>query len=106
METVGFRLAGGSLTQYGLTEPMEIRWKDRGVSLQAVVMPGTSDILPGALPLEGLDLCVDPVNQRLAGIHGDRRGYTWSNSIQTLPDAFIRSRRTGTKSSPVPTKPG
>ena len=43
-------LAGGSTAQYGLTEPVEIRWKDRRISLRAVVMPNASEILPGALP--------------------------------------------------------
>jgi clan AA aspartic protease len=66
-------LADGSTTEYGLTEPVEIRWKDRDISQQAVVIPNAGDILLGALPLEGMDLYVDPVNQRLAGVHGDRR---------------------------------
>ncbi|MDR2053207.1 MAG: aspartyl protease family protein [Treponema sp.] len=66
-------LADGSTTEYGLTEPVEIRWKDRDISQQAVVIPNAGDILLGALPLEGMDLYVDPVNQRLAGVHGDQR---------------------------------
>jgi clan AA aspartic protease len=66
-------LADGSTTQYGLTEPVEICWKDRDISLQALVIPEANDILLGALPLEGMDLYVDPVNQRLAGVHGDQR---------------------------------
>ncbi|MDR1094925.1 MAG: hypothetical protein LBL31_00890 [Spirochaetaceae bacterium] len=66
-------LADGSIAWYGLSEPVEIRWKDRDISLQAVVVPDAVDVLLGALPLEGLDLIVDPVNQRLAGAHGDRR---------------------------------
>jgi hypothetical protein len=32
------------------------------------VPPDTGDILLGALPLEGMDLMVDPVNQRLTGV--------------------------------------
>jgi clan AA aspartic protease len=73
VETVESSLADGATTQYGLTEPVEIRWKDRSISVQAVDIPNASDILLGALPLEGMDLYVDPVNQRLAGVHGDRR---------------------------------
>jgi hypothetical protein len=52
---------------------VEIRWKDRRTSQEAVVIPDAGEILLGALPLEGMDLCVDPVNQRLAGVHGDQR---------------------------------
>jgi clan AA aspartic protease len=73
VKTVDSSLADGSTTQYGLTEPVEIRWKDRDISLQALIIPDANDILLGALPLEGLDLYVDPVHQRLAGVHGDRR---------------------------------
>jgi clan AA aspartic protease len=73
VEAVDSSLADGSTTQYGLTEPVEIRWKNRRTSQEAVVMPDANDILLGALPLEGMDLYVDPVNQRLAGVHGDRR---------------------------------
>jgi clan AA aspartic protease len=66
-------LADDSAAKYGLTEPVEIRWKDRDISQQAVVIPDAGDILLGALPLEGMDLMVDPVNQRLTGVHGDQR---------------------------------
>lgn len=50
VDTVGSSLADGSSAEYGLTEPVEIRWKDRRISLRAVVMPNASEILPGALP--------------------------------------------------------
>ena len=73
VDTVDSSLADGSSTEYGLTEPVEIRWKDRRTSQEAVVIPGAGEILLGALPLEGMDLYVDPVNQRLAGVHGDQR---------------------------------
>ena len=73
VDTVGSSLADGSSAEYGLTEPVEIRWKDRRTSQEAVVIPAAGEILLGALPLEGMDLYVDPVNQRLAGVHGDQR---------------------------------
>ncbi|MDR2537644.1 MAG: hypothetical protein LBC46_05005 [Treponema sp.] len=73
VKTVKSTIADGSTTDYGLTEPVEIRWKDRDISLQAVVIPNGTAILLGALALEGMDLYVDPVNQRLAGVHGDQR---------------------------------
>ncbi|MDR0558204.1 MAG: hypothetical protein LBG43_10155 [Treponema sp.] len=69
--TVASSLADGSTSEYGLTESVE----SRRISLQAAVIPNASDTLLGSLPLEGLDLYVDPVNQRLAGIHGDRRAH-------------------------------
>jgi hypothetical protein len=68
-------MADGSTTLHNLTEAVEIRWKDRLTIQQAVVMPDANGVLLGALPLEGLDLYVDPVNQRLAGVHGDKPVY-------------------------------
>jgi hypothetical protein len=73
MRSVKSSLADGSTREYGLTEPVEIRWKDRDISLQAMLIPNASHILLGVLPLAGMDLYVDPVNQCLAGVHGDQR---------------------------------
>jgi hypothetical protein len=73
VKTVKSSLAGGSTIPYGLTELVEIRWEDRRTSQEAVAIPGVNDILLGALPLGDMDLYVDPVNQRLAGVHDDQR---------------------------------
>jgi len=73
--TVESTIADGTTTMYDLTEAVEIRWKNRRTSQEAVVIPGAKDILLGALPLEGMDLCVDPVNQKLVGVHGDNPVY-------------------------------
>jgi hypothetical protein len=35
------------------------------------VLPGTDEVLLGAIPLEDMDLIVDPKNQKLVGAHGD-----------------------------------
>jgi clan AA aspartic protease len=71
-ETSESTLADGKTDIYDVTEGVEIRWKDRGTVLPAVVVPNAKDILLGALPLEAMDLYVDPVNRRLAGVHGDK----------------------------------
>jgi clan AA aspartic protease len=68
----GSTLADGSSATYEMTEPVEIRWKDRSTTQEAVVVPGAKDMLLGALPLEAMDLMVDPVNERLIGVHGDQ----------------------------------
>jgi len=71
-------LADGTIEEHDMTEPVGIHWKDRSTFQQAVVIPGAKEVLLGALPLEGLDLCVDPVNQRLVGVHGDKVvGIAW-----------------------------
>ena len=64
-------LADGKTDKYGITEGVKIRWKDRSTVLPAVVVPEGKDILLGALPLEAMDLIVDPVRNQLAGAHGD-----------------------------------
>ncbi len=71
VDTVKSTIANGVTDLYDLTEPVEVRWKDRRTSIEAVVIPTAKDILLGAMPLEGMDLYVDPVNKRLAGVHGD-----------------------------------
>jgi hypothetical protein len=43
----------------------------RGITIQALVVPGMREVLLGAIPLEDLDLVVDPVRQALTGAHGD-----------------------------------
>jgi len=68
-------MADGAIGEYDLTEPVGINWKDRHTVQQAVVVPSAKDVLLGALPLEALDLCVDPVNKRLVGIHGENPLY-------------------------------
>ena len=64
-------LADGMTASYPITESVEIKWKNRSTSLPALVIPEAKDILLGALPLEAMDLIVDPVHKRLAGAHGD-----------------------------------
>jgi len=55
-----------------LTEPVGIYWNDRFVAMHAFVVEGATEILLGVLPLEGMDLMVDTVNQKLVGVHGDQ----------------------------------
>jgi hypothetical protein len=41
-----------------------------------VVIPGAKKVLLGVLPLEGMDLKIDPKKQELVGVHGDEVVYT------------------------------
>jgi clan AA aspartic protease len=65
-------LADEKTDTYGVTEGVKIRWKNRSTILPAVVVPDAKDILLGVLPLEAMDLIVDPVRQQLTGAHGDQ----------------------------------
>jgi len=63
-------LAGGEKAFCKITEPVRIYWKNRDATCRAWVIPG-NDILLGTIPLEEMDLAVDPVNKELFGVHGD-----------------------------------
>lgn len=45
--------------------PVEIRFEDRTTIVKAVVMPGTSMVLLGAMPMQALRAYIDPVSERL-----------------------------------------
>jgi clan AA aspartic protease len=65
------KIANGQRVSCNLTEAVEVRWKNRLSILSAVVIPGAETILLGAIPLEDMDLIVNPITQELAGAHGD-----------------------------------
>jgi len=63
-------IAGGGTIECKVTTPVDIHWKDRFATVNAVVMPKGKPLL-GVIPLEFMDLMVDPVNRKLVGVHGD-----------------------------------
>jgi clan AA aspartic protease len=68
-------LADGTKQVYQVTEPVEIRWKDRYTACPATLLPGAGEVLLGAIPMEDLDLIVDPKRQQVVGAHGDEALY-------------------------------
>ena len=50
---------------------MEVIWKDRFSTDNAAIIPGSDITLLGVIPLEAMDLMVNPVTQELVGAHGD-----------------------------------
>jgi clan AA aspartic protease len=64
-------VAGGGKVQTQITESVDVYWKDRETSCRAVVLPGEKDVLLGALPLEGMDLTINPLRNEVTGAHGD-----------------------------------
>jgi clan AA aspartic protease len=67
----GGTLADGSKQACQVTEPVEIHWKNRYTACPAIVLPGADAVLLGAIPLEDMDLIVNPAQQELTGAHGD-----------------------------------
>jgi clan AA aspartic protease len=63
--------ANGAREICGVTEPVQIRWKDRWAACSALVIPGAKRILLGAIPLEAMDLIIHPKEQELVYAHGE-----------------------------------
>jgi len=64
-------LADGSVETYALTEAVEIQWKNRDTVCRAILVPQANEVLIGAIPLEAMDLIINPSKQELVGAHGD-----------------------------------
>ena len=65
-------LADGTRSPYNLAGPLEVWWKNRRALCEALVLPDAEDVLLGAIPLEAMDLTVNPRGEELVGIHGDQ----------------------------------
>ena len=72
-------LADGTQAEYKLAGPLEVRWKDRITNCDALVLPDAEDVLLGAIPLEAMDLTINPRGEDVVGVHGDQmmRIYPW-----------------------------
>jgi clan AA aspartic protease len=75
VEERSVKLADGRRTACKLTEAVEVHWKDRHWPCPAVVIPNAETVLLGAIPLEGMDLMINPKTQELVGVHGDTVEY-------------------------------
>ena len=64
-------LADGSKHLYKRMEPVSINWENRESTLRPTMVPGANNVLLGAIPLEDMDLIVDPKNEKLIGRHGE-----------------------------------
>jgi len=53
-------LANGHIVEYNVVGPIEVRFKNRRCSVDAMVLPGDSEPLLGAIPLEDMDVLVHP----------------------------------------------
>jgi clan AA aspartic protease len=53
------------------TSGVNIYCQDRETEVRAMVIPGAKRVLLGVIPLESMDLTVDPKRQKLVGVHGD-----------------------------------
>jgi len=68
-------VANGQRINCKTVESVKVQWKNRNVVVPAIIVPGSEKVLLGAMALEGMDLMVNPVDQELVGVHGDKEEY-------------------------------
>ncbi len=59
------KLADKSVIEVDIVGPVQVRFETRATTVRALVLPDTEDVLLGAIPLEGLDVIIDPLRERL-----------------------------------------
>jgi clan AA aspartic protease len=65
------QLANGSIVECKVVSPLDLRFKNRETTCRAMVLPGDSEVLLGAIPLEDLDVLIDPIRLELI-VHPER----------------------------------
>ena len=64
-------LADGSRSECEIVGPVDLYFKNRSTTCRALVLPGATEVLLGAIPMEDLDVLLDPKSQQLI-VHPDR----------------------------------
>ena len=59
------KLADETIVEVDVVGPVEVRFETRATTVRALVIPDTEEVLLGAIPLEGLDVIIDPLRERL-----------------------------------------
>ncbi len=58
-------LADGSDVVLEVVGPVEVRFQNRRTSVEAIVVPNSMTTLLGAIPMEGMDVLIDPRREQL-----------------------------------------
>jgi clan AA aspartic protease len=59
------QLANSHVEEYDVVGPIEVRFQNRRTICNAMVLPGDSEPLLGAIPLEDMDVLIHPQRQEL-----------------------------------------
>jgi clan AA aspartic protease len=59
------KLADGSIVEYDVVAPVDVRFKNRRCTTSAMVLPGDNEPLLGAIPLEDMDVVIHQQRQEL-----------------------------------------
>jgi clan AA aspartic protease len=63
-------LADGSIVEYNVVGPLDIRFKNRRCTLNTMVLPGENEPLLGAIAMEDMDVVINAQRQELT-VHPD-----------------------------------
>ncbi len=67
----------GSVVEYEIAGPIEVRFKNRRCVVDAMVIPGDNELLLGAIPLEDMDVLIPPYKQELIVNPGNVLKNSW-----------------------------
>lgn len=70
VETRKAQMANGQVVECQVVTNVEVRFKNRATTCRAMVLPGDSEPLLGAIPLEDMDVLIHPQRQELI-VHPD-----------------------------------
>ena len=59
------QLANGHIVECDVVASVELKFKNRRTNCNAIVLPGDSEPLLGAIPLEDMDVLIHPLRQEL-----------------------------------------
>jgi clan AA aspartic protease len=59
-------LADGTIKTFEIVGPVDIKFENRSTTCRAMVLPGRSEVLPGSIPLEDMDVIIDSKSQTLS----------------------------------------
>jgi clan AA aspartic protease len=66
LRTTETEMANGAIQETEIVGPITIRFKNRAITCEAFVLPGLSEVLLGVIPIEGMDVIIDPSKGELA----------------------------------------
>jgi clan AA aspartic protease len=64
-------LADGQLATLDVVGPVIVKFENRTATCSALVLPANTEVLLGAIPMEEMDVLIDPKEQKLI-VHPDR----------------------------------
>ncbi len=70
LDRTAVKMADETWLDVNIVGPVEVHFEDHFTTVTAIVLPGTSEVLLGAFPLQGLDAFIDAKRERLL-VHPD-----------------------------------